>query len=245
MYYQTVLYLAFFYCGAAVGSFLYCISNQWVSHSFHWSTRSTCDHCQRTLLWYELLPLISFVILRAKCHSCSAPLSRMYFITELVVGSLFGFMSCLMLDQVSFSTYSYYVIVFTILVCMSFCDLHSRWVPDILQFCLFLIVLFYQFDLMTSDDFYIVYCLGFTFLIMLLYIFAPHWIGGADIKLLAILSAAVDPFVFPYLLLLASLSGLIYFAFASYVLGKHVKAIPFVPFISFSFYIVGIIMAIL
>lgn len=244
MYDQIILYLLFFYCGAAFGSFLYCISGQWVSHSFQWNARSTCDHCERTLQWYELLPLISFVTLQAKCYSCAAPLSSMYVITELVVGNLFGLMSCLMLGRVSLSTYCYYCIVFFVLVCMSFCDLHSRWVPDTLQLCLLLVVLFNQFDLIRSEKFYLVYWLGFICLMVLLYTFAQNWIGGADIKLLAILSVALDLLLFPYLLLFASCSGLIYIAFVSYVLNKPVKAIPFIPFISFSFYIVGILMAV-
>lgn len=51
--------------------------------------RSECSYCHHVLSWYELVPLVSFLIQRARCRSCSKRLTWMYFIAELLTGVLF------------------------------------------------------------------------------------------------------------------------------------------------------------
>lgn len=48
--------------------------------------RSRCPSCMRTLRWFELLPLISFVAQGGKCRSCRAPLSFQYPLVEVAGG---------------------------------------------------------------------------------------------------------------------------------------------------------------
>lgn len=242
MFIHFIFYALFYYSGACLGSFLYCLAGQWVHHSFRWNARSSCDSCSYLLHWYDLFPIFSFIICLGKCRSCQTPLGWVYLLSEIVTSFLFGTMSILLYQQSPFPLYAYYLLVLTLLVLMSFCDLHARWVPDILQICLLVVIFFYRSHLGLDQPFHLAYALSFSCLLGFLYLMAPHSIGGADIKLLAILSFAVPPLSVPYLLLIASFSALLYLSSASLILKERIKSLPFVPFISVSFYIVGIML---
>jgi leader peptidase (prepilin peptidase) / N-methyltransferase len=58
------------FLGAAIGSFAGVVALRGFRASL--GGRSHCDACGRTLQWYELVPLVSFVALRGRCRSCGA-----------------------------------------------------------------------------------------------------------------------------------------------------------------------------
>jgi len=51
--------------------------------------RSRCFECGKDLRWYELIPLLSFLIQKGKCRRCKSRISWQYFIVELVAGIAF------------------------------------------------------------------------------------------------------------------------------------------------------------
>lgn len=51
--------------------------------------RSHCDKCGQVLRWWELIPLVSFIILKGKCRYCHHKIKARYFISEIVLGSIF------------------------------------------------------------------------------------------------------------------------------------------------------------
>lgn len=50
---------------------------------------SRCPHCHTRLKWYDLVPLASQILLRARCRYCRQPVSWRYFVVELITGTLF------------------------------------------------------------------------------------------------------------------------------------------------------------
>lgn len=51
--------------------------------------RSVCIHCQRTLAWFENIPLGSFLVLRGRCRTCRQIIPVDYFLVELITALLF------------------------------------------------------------------------------------------------------------------------------------------------------------
>ncbi len=92
-----MLYVFSFIFGSAIGSFLGAILARMVpdeneSRSFlhALSGRSTCASCAKILAWYELIPVLSFVVQRGTCRSCKAKIPRSVFLVELVTGTVFA-----------------------------------------------------------------------------------------------------------------------------------------------------------
>lgn len=75
--------------GAVVGSFLnVCIYRLPLGGSIVWPS-SACPHCSRELSWYENIPVASFLVLRARCRTCKAPISFRYPFVEALTSALF------------------------------------------------------------------------------------------------------------------------------------------------------------
>ena len=75
--------------GLAVGSFLnVCIYRLPLRQSVT-RPRSRCTTCDRTLTWYENIPVVSWLLLRAQCRTCGERISAAYPLVELITGALF------------------------------------------------------------------------------------------------------------------------------------------------------------
>lgn len=52
--------------------------------------RSRCPHCKHALRWYELLPVLSFILQGGRCRACKHAISWQYPLVELMAGGLAG-----------------------------------------------------------------------------------------------------------------------------------------------------------
>lgn len=77
--------IVLFWFGAAIGSFLNVVILRYNTETL--GGRSHCPACKRTLVWWELIPILSFIGLRGKCRTCNAPLALQYPLVELFMGS--------------------------------------------------------------------------------------------------------------------------------------------------------------
>jgi len=75
--------------GLAVGSFLNVVIGRLRSGETGWRSRSRCPDCHAVLRPSELVPVLSFVMLRGKCRSCRKPISWQYPAVELSTMALF------------------------------------------------------------------------------------------------------------------------------------------------------------
>ena len=76
--------------GAIIGSFLnVCIYRLPLGHSIVFPP-SACEVCTRQLSWYENVPIVSWLLLGARCRTCKASLSARHPLVEALTALMFG-----------------------------------------------------------------------------------------------------------------------------------------------------------
>ncbi len=76
--------------GLAVGSFLNVVLYRLpVGLSVGKPARSFCPRCKAAIRWYDNLPVLSWLLLRARCRNCQVPISVQYPLVEAVTGLAF------------------------------------------------------------------------------------------------------------------------------------------------------------
>ncbi len=86
---MTLSSVFIFLFGLVAGSFLNAVIWRMYFKVAVWHGRSMCPACRHSLSWQDLIPIISFFLLRARCRYCAAPISWQYPLVELVTGVLF------------------------------------------------------------------------------------------------------------------------------------------------------------
>lgn len=104
--------------GLAAGSFLNVLIDRLPRGRNVIMGRSQCDYCGKTLRWFELIPLISFLVQRGRCRRCHKKLSWQYPIVELVTAVGFIFLA------------PSYWIIFSSLLVIYMADLKYQIIPD-------------------------------------------------------------------------------------------------------------------
>lgn len=81
--------IVLFICGAILGSFYLVTGTRLPLKENVITGRSRCDHCKKPLQWYELIPLVSFLLQKGKCRHCDKKISIDHFLMEIITGLLF------------------------------------------------------------------------------------------------------------------------------------------------------------
>lgn len=74
--------------GLVIGSFLNCLI--WRMHEDETlGGRSYCPKCRHSIVWYDNVPVLSFLFLRGRCRHCRQAISWQYPLVEIVTAVLF------------------------------------------------------------------------------------------------------------------------------------------------------------
>ena len=83
------MYVSIFIFFLLFGSFLNVVGYRLIQDISIIQPRSFCPYCKTTLAWYDLIPLISWLMLRGSCRSCSHSISWLYPCIELLTACSF------------------------------------------------------------------------------------------------------------------------------------------------------------
>ena len=80
-----------FLAGLLIGSFLnVCAYRLPRDLSVSKPARSFCPNCEKTIAWFDNVPVLSYVLLGGKCRLCRAPISIQYPLVELATAAAFA-----------------------------------------------------------------------------------------------------------------------------------------------------------
>src|SRR5580658_7503513 len=121
------IFLAFL-AGLLIGSFLnVCVFRLPRDLSVMKPARSFCPFCEETIAWYDNIPVLSYILLRAKCRHCGARIPARYFIVELATGVAFAI--CVAAFGITPSALKY-ALFSAIMITLIASDLEERILPD-------------------------------------------------------------------------------------------------------------------
>lgn len=74
-----------FIAGAVAGSVANAVIYRLPRRLSWWKGRSLCPQCKHGLVWQDLIPLLSYILLGGKCRYCQEPIGTRYFLIELIL----------------------------------------------------------------------------------------------------------------------------------------------------------------
>ena len=84
-----MFYVIFFILGSVMGSFFHVVATRMSNEESIVTPSSHCHICDHKLKWYELIPIVSYLIQGGKCRKCKETLPLSYLIIEVVTGILY------------------------------------------------------------------------------------------------------------------------------------------------------------
>lgn len=84
----TVTVIFSFFAGAAIGSGVICFLMRREQKKTWLKGRSVCDSCGHQLAWYDLVPILSYVLCNGSCRYCGANIPITCVSGELIYGLL-------------------------------------------------------------------------------------------------------------------------------------------------------------
>jgi leader peptidase (prepilin peptidase) / N-methyltransferase len=117
-----------FLCGLLIGSFLnVCVYRLPRDLSVMRPSRSFCPHCEKTIAWYDNIPVLSYVLLGGRCRFCGERIPLRYLLVELATGIAFAM--CVAALGVTPKALKY-CLFSAILITLIATDLEERILPD-------------------------------------------------------------------------------------------------------------------
>ncbi|OGT43092.1 MAG: methyltransferase [Gammaproteobacteria bacterium RIFCSPHIGHO2_12_FULL_37_34] len=192
---------------------------------------SHCTECKKNIRPWHNIPILSYLWLRGKCAHCQAPISLRYPLVEtltclvsLYVAWKFG---------ITWQTLAALLFTWSV-ICLVFIDIDYHLLPDQLTLLLLWLGLFFSMFGIFSDSHDSIIGAIAGYLIFALTQLVFEWatgktgMGQGDYKFLAALGAYFGWQMLPLIILLSSISGVI-FAFANMLIKRQFKSVP-LPF---------------
>ncbi|MEI8343739.1 MAG: prepilin peptidase [Candidatus Moraniibacteriota bacterium] len=123
--------IIFLILGLIIGSFLNAVVYR-LNAVESLMERSHCPHCKKTVRWFDNVPLLSFILLSARCRDCGEKISWQYPVVEASTGIVFAMLGNYFFNVADFSTWTltaYYLVIFSILMIIFVYDFKYMEIP--------------------------------------------------------------------------------------------------------------------
>lgn len=180
---KVALGLIIFFFGASVGSFCSAYIYRTPKGISIAKGRSICPSCEKQIKAYDLIPVLSFIVLEAKCRFCKTRIPWESFIIEILCG-----FTALILFKFYSMTPKSLVIFFAlaVLLCVFLIDQRTMEIPNELSIALLVLGVV---DAFTSNDITLLERgIGLVIIsvpMFLLTLAIKNAFGGGDVKLIA------------------------------------------------------------
>ncbi len=186
---NMLVYILILIFGVFFGSFLnVCILRIPLKQTIV-TKRSHCMNCNYQLKWYDLVPLVSWILLKGKCRKCHEPISAQYPIVEAAngIGWLIVFLiRGIRFDLVYDGTSICYCALFSALLVLSVIDWRTYEIPLGCNIFILAVGLVHLAMDHTNWLLYVIGLIAVSGFLYLIYVFSKgRGIGGGDVKLMA------------------------------------------------------------
>lgn len=224
-----------FIIGAALGSFLNVVIFRYAKKSI--TGRSKCPSCHQTLIWPELIPILSFIFLRGRCRTCHSGLSPQYPLVELAMGVFTLILFTPLPTTLTATAVAVLGVTgIALLITLFVIDLRTMLLPDVFIIILSVAVvltLLINYQLLVTSYWLLGMAIGAGALAFLWLITRGRGIGLGDVKLMLPLGALFGPIDTTILLFLAFLAGGAVGTFLLLTGRANMKTpVPFGPFLA-------------
>ena len=229
------LYLTiFFIFGSILGSFYHVIATRLTKGESIVSPKSHCEKCNHQLSWYELIPIISYLLLGGKCRSCKTKLPLSYLLMELCTGILFAV--CYHVFGLTLELIVALIFVSSLIIII-ISDIEYMIILDevIASSCIIIIILYLSFfglEFTVNKILSAILAFITMYVIKLIgdHLFKRESMGGGDIKLMFLFGLVIG---YPLSICNIFLATFIAFPIAIYLLlSRKDNLIPFGPFLA-------------
>lgn len=226
--------LVFFY-GSLLASFAHLVAERLLRNETIMG-RSYCDHCHHTLRWFDVLPIVGYLINGGKCHFCKAKIHYRHLLIEILAGvyALIGYLLIgPSLEYLVFVIGSFVLLIESIIDARAQLVFDRVWIIGVIPLIVLKIL---QGSLITHLISSFVLFLS-LYLLAIIYekVAKKEALGGGDIKLYFFIGWLIDVRLGLLSLFIASLIGLLY---AMIKKSKYENYLPLVPFISIAVLVV-------
>ncbi|HEV7527800.1 MAG TPA: prepilin peptidase [Solirubrobacteraceae bacterium] len=218
--------------GAIVGSFLNVVSYRLPRHESLISPASHCPKCATPVKPYDNIPILSWLLLRGHCRSCTAPISPRYPLVEALTAAL-----CVgaVLAHASASGIALSVALILLVVPAAMIDLEHRIIPNAITALGAVLALVIGLALdPAGEPERLIAAAGAGGLLLLAALAYPGGMGMGDVKLAGVMGLFLGRAVAPAMLV-ALLAGVLVGAAIIAQKGAQAgrkTAVPFGPFLA-------------
>ena len=231
---EKLYLIVFFIFGSIMGSFYHALATRLSNGLSIVKPASYCDKCKHTLKWYELIPIISYIIQGGKCRNCKVKMPISYLLMEICTGILFAV--CYHVFDTPLEIAISLVFISSLIIIIISDIEYMIILDEVLIFAITSIILLNIIDIGLYETSIKILCGAGSFATMLLikkmgdFMFKQESLGGGDIKLMFLFGLVLG---FPMSIITIFLATFIAFPIALIILiTSRDNVIPFGPFLS-------------